>query len=171
MKTLKKTAEELQLRCDFLENAMDNNAKIIVEFAEENDRLKKELEYKDQLLQSVLEDLDDACNEVVKLEDRCENMVQELNDADDKIDALTDDIADLCGDNDTLHCELLEARTDLAAAKDELRKLSKCHLNRLYGSSVYEGNMNALTHILQSLKADGIIPQYVDTDSIFKEEV
>ena len=158
MRTLKMICAEQQLKIDYLKNAIDNNAKVITEFAEENDRLKKELEYKDQLLQTVLEDLDDACNEVVKLEDRCENMVNEINDADDKIDELTDEIADLFGDNDTLKCELLEARTDLAAAKDELKKFTKLHLNNLYGS--YANSQIAINHIVNSLKADGIIPQY-----------
>lgn len=36
---------------------------------QENERLQKELKYKNELLQTVLEDLDDACNEVLELQE------------------------------------------------------------------------------------------------------
>lgn len=48
--------------------SLDAACDIIGSFIIENDRLAKELKYKDELLQTVLEDLDDACNEVADLQ-------------------------------------------------------------------------------------------------------
>jgi len=47
----------------------DIASEMITTLYQENIRLQKELNYKDELLQTVLEDLDDACDDVVKLED------------------------------------------------------------------------------------------------------
>lgn len=160
MRFLERTAERLQL---------------------ENDNLKAEitevridLAYRDQKYQELLTDFemteDFRCQveqENTLLKAQVTNLTNLLEEALDNLEEAVNEVDRLEAVNYDLKCDLAEARTDLAAAQNELRKLSKCHLNSLYGSSVYgssvyAGNMIALTHILQSLKADGIIPQQTE---------
>ena len=150
MRFLERTAERLQL---------------------ENDNLKAELAERDQRYQELMADFemteDFRCQveqENTLLKAQVTNLTNLLEEALDNLEEAVNEADRLEAVNYDLKCNLAEARTDLAADQNELRKLCKLNLNSVYGSSVYAGNMIALTHILQTLKADGIIPQNTEVN-------
>lgn len=59
--------------------SLDSMRNVISGLSNENNKLRKELEYKEQVLNTVLKDLDDACDEVLELQEKIDDIRRKTN--------------------------------------------------------------------------------------------